>query len=32
VPWLRRQMVRTLAGLKTGVLTHRDAASLAGPG
>ncbi|CAH0133837.1 NAD(P)/FAD-dependent oxidoreductase [Roseomonas sp. CECT 9278] len=30
VPWLRREMIRTLAGLKTGLLTHRDAATLAG--
>lgn len=30
VPWLRREMVRTLAGLKTGLLAHRDAARLAG--
>lgn len=29
VPWLRREMLRTLAGLKTGLLSHRDAASLA---
>jgi 2-polyprenyl-6-methoxyphenol hydroxylase-like FAD-dependent oxidoreductase len=30
VPWLRREMVRTLAGLKTGLLTHQDPARLAG--
>jgi 2-polyprenyl-6-methoxyphenol hydroxylase-like FAD-dependent oxidoreductase len=30
VPWLRREMIRTLAGLKTGLLSHRDAARLAG--
>jgi 2-polyprenyl-6-methoxyphenol hydroxylase-like FAD-dependent oxidoreductase len=30
VPWLKREMLRTLAGLKTGLLTHRDAARLAG--
>lgn len=30
VPWLRKEMIRTLAGLKTGLLTHRDAAALAG--
>lgn len=30
VPWLRLEMVRTLAGLKTGMLTHSDAARLAG--
>ena len=30
VPWLRKEMIRTLAGLKTGFLTNRDAASLAG--
>ena len=32
VPWLRREMLRTLAGLKTGVLTHAEARSLAGDG
>ncbi len=30
VPWLRREMIRTLAGLKTGLFTHRDAPVLAG--
>ena len=30
VPWLRREMIRTLAGLKTGLLAHRDPAVLAG--
>ncbi len=30
VPWLRREMIRTLAGLKTGLLAHQDAARLAG--
>ena len=30
VPWLRREMLRTLAGLKTGLLTHVSAAGLAG--
>ena len=30
VPYLRREMVRTLAGLKTGLFTHADAAILAG--
>lgn len=30
IPWLRREQVRTLAGLKTGLFTHRDAATLAG--
>jgi 2-polyprenyl-6-methoxyphenol hydroxylase-like FAD-dependent oxidoreductase len=30
LPWLRREMIRTLAGLKTGLLRHRDAAWLAG--
>jgi 2-polyprenyl-6-methoxyphenol hydroxylase-like FAD-dependent oxidoreductase len=30
LPWLRREMLRTLAGLKTGLFTHRDAAALAG--
>jgi 2-polyprenyl-6-methoxyphenol hydroxylase-like FAD-dependent oxidoreductase len=30
VPWLRREMIRTLAGLKTGLLSHRDPAVLAG--
>ncbi len=30
VPWLAREQVRTLAGLKTGLLTHDDAATLAG--
>ncbi len=30
VPWLRREMLRTLAGLKTGLLSHRDAGRLAG--
>ncbi|BDG73155.1 FAD-dependent oxidoreductase [Roseomonas fluvialis] len=30
VPWLRREMIRTLAGLKTGLLAHRSAAALAG--
>ncbi|MBP0464746.1 FAD-dependent monooxygenase [Roseomonas sp. PWR1] len=29
VPWLRREMVRTLAGLKTGVLTHATPERLA---
>lgn len=32
VPWLHGEMLRTLAGLKTGLLTHRDAAWLAGSG
>ncbi len=32
IPWLRMQMLRTLAGLKTGLVTHRDASSLAGQG
>lgn len=31
VPWLRREMIRTLAGLKTGLLAHREPAVLAGP-
>jgi 2-polyprenyl-6-methoxyphenol hydroxylase-like FAD-dependent oxidoreductase len=30
VPYLRREMVRTLAGLKTGLFTHSDPAVLAG--
>jgi 2-polyprenyl-6-methoxyphenol hydroxylase-like FAD-dependent oxidoreductase len=30
VPWLRREMIRTLAGLKTGLLAHRDPPVLAG--
>lgn len=30
LPYLRREMLRTLAGLKTGVFTHGDAAVLAG--
>ncbi len=30
VPWLHREMLRTLAGLKTGLLTHRDPAWQAG--
>ena len=30
VPYLRREMVRTLAGLKTGPFSHREAAALAG--
>ena len=30
VPWLHREQLRMLAGLKTGVLTHRDGAALAG--
>ena len=30
VPWLRKEMVRTLAGLKTGALVHRDPRRLAG--
>lgn len=30
VPWLRREQLRTLAGLKTGLLAHRSAESLAG--
>jgi 2-polyprenyl-6-methoxyphenol hydroxylase-like FAD-dependent oxidoreductase len=32
VPYLRREMVRTLAGLKTGLFTHSDPAVLAGDG
>lgn len=31
VPWMRREMLRTLAGLKTGLLTHAEARHLAGP-
>jgi 2-polyprenyl-6-methoxyphenol hydroxylase-like FAD-dependent oxidoreductase len=30
VPWLRREMLRTLAGVKTGWLRHRPPAQLAG--
>lgn len=30
IRWLAREQVRTLAGLKTGLLTHADAAMLAG--
>lgn len=30
VPWLHGEMLRTLAGLKTGLVTHRGAAMLAG--
>lgn len=30
LPYLRREMVRTLAGLKTGLFAHQDAAALAG--
>lgn len=30
VPWLKREMVRTLAGLKTGPLTHATAERIAG--
>ena len=30
LPWLHREQLRTLAGLKTGLLTHRDGATLAG--
>jgi 2-polyprenyl-6-methoxyphenol hydroxylase-like FAD-dependent oxidoreductase len=30
LPYLRREMVRTLAGLKTGVFTHRTPGALAG--
>ena len=29
LPWLRREMVRTLAGLKTSPLAWRDATALA---
>ena len=32
VPYLRREMVRTLAGLKTGVFSRAEAAALAGGG
>ncbi|WP_367614779.1 FAD-dependent oxidoreductase [Plastoroseomonas arctica] len=32
VPYLRREMIRTLAGLKTGVFRHADAERLAGSG
>jgi len=31
MPWLHGEMLRTLAGLKTGLLTHREAARLAEP-
>ena len=30
VPWLHGEMLRTLAGMKTGLVTYRDAARLAG--
>ncbi|MES2713715.1 MAG: NAD(P)/FAD-dependent oxidoreductase [Pseudomonadota bacterium] len=30
VPYLRREMIRTLAGLKTGAFSHEDATRLAG--
>lgn len=30
IPWLHREQLRTLAGLKTGLFTHREAAALAG--
>lgn len=30
IPWLKREMVRTLAGLKTGLLTHATAERIAG--
>lgn len=30
VPWLHQEQLRTLAGLKTGLFSHREAASLAG--
>ena len=30
LPYLRREMVRALAGLKTGIFTHATAAALAG--
>jgi 2-polyprenyl-6-methoxyphenol hydroxylase-like FAD-dependent oxidoreductase len=29
IPWLRREMIKTLAGLKTGPLSHRSARELA---
>lgn len=32
VPWLHGEMLRTLAGMKTGLVTYRDAARLAGQG
>jgi len=30
IPYLRREMIRTLAGLKTGVFTNRDPAAIVG--
>lgn len=30
IPWLKREMVRTLAGLKTGLLTHATPERISG--